>query len=57
MKERIFKNYATTALGMIMILAAAYVAIVNKDNSTATLIGGYGLIFLRSKDSLIGLEK
>ena len=37
-------------------LGAGYLAIVKNDNVNATFIGGYALIFLRSKDSLIGLS-
>ena len=56
MKTRLFKNYATTVVGLLLMLGAGYLAIFEKDNVNASFIGGYALIFLRSKDSLIGLE-
>jgi len=57
MKDRLFKNYITTGLGVLLMLGAGYLAIFNEDLERATFIGGYALIFLRSKDSLIGISK
>jgi len=54
-KTRLFKNYATTIVGLLLMLGAGYLAVIEKDNVNASFIGGYALIFLRSKDSLIGL--
>lgn len=56
MKTRLFKNYATTIVGLLLMLGAGYLAVIEKDNVNASFIGGYALIFLRSKDSLIGLS-
>jgi len=56
MKTRLFKNYATTILGLLLMVGAGYLAVIEKDNVNASFIGGYALIFLRSKDSLIGLS-
>lgn len=55
MKTRLFKNWATTILGLLLMLGAGYVGIIQNDVERATFLGGYALIFLRSKDSLIGL--
>lgn len=54
-KDRLFKNYFTTILGVLFMLGAGYVFIVQKDTERAASLGGFGLMFLRSKDSLIGL--
>ena len=56
MKTRLFKNYATTILGLLLMVGAGYLAVIEKDNTNAAFIGGYALIFLRSKDSLLGLD-
>lgn len=56
MKDRLLKNYITTALGVLLMIGAGYIAIFQKDTERATFIGGYALIFLRSKDSLLGLQ-
>jgi len=56
MKTRLFKNYATTILGLLLMVGAGYLAVIEKDNVNASFIGGYALIFLRSKDSLLGLD-
>ena len=47
MKTRLFKNYATTILGLLLMLGAGYLAVIEKDNTNAAFIGGYALIFLR----------
>lgn len=58
MKDRLLKNYATTILGIIAIAGAIYMH-VSKDYTSqeAIELGALGLIFLRSRDSLIGLDK
>lgn len=56
MKTRLFKNYITTIIGLLLLLGAAYVGIFQENMERATFIGGYALLFLRSKDSLIGLS-
>jgi len=56
MKTRLFKNYATTCLGILFLAGAGYIALVQKDTERATFLGGYALLLLRSKDSLIGLS-
>ncbi len=55
MKNRLLKNYITTGLGILLLLGAAYVGIVQQNMERASFIGGYALLFLRSKDSLLGL--
>ena len=32
MKTRLFKNYATTILGLLLMLGAGYLAVIEKDN-------------------------
>ena len=57
--ERLFKNgIATTILGIILMGGSAYMYI-SKDFTAieAGELAALGLIFLRSKDSLIGLTK
>lgn len=56
-KDRIIKNYVTTIVGLLLICGAGYIAIFQNNTERASFIGGYGLLFLRSKDSLIGLSK
>jgi cell division protein FtsW (lipid II flippase) len=56
MKERLFKNFITTILGVILILASLVAVFINK--ATAEEVAGWitlGVTFLRSKDSLIAL--
>ena len=56
MKNRLLKNYITTFLGLIILAFAGYVFAIGKVSMMeAELIAGYGLVLLRSKDSLIGL--
>ena len=57
--ERLFKNgIVTTLLGIILMGGSAYMYI-SKDFTSieAGELAALGLIFLRSKDSLIGLTK
>lgn len=56
MKNRLFSNYVTTILG-VLILAFCGV-IIYTEKETAEGMSGWlavGLMFLRSKDSLIAL--
>jgi len=56
MKSRLFSNWATTLLGLLIILVCIYLMMV-KSHSTEELSGwlATALLFLRSKDSLIAL--
>lgn len=56
MKSRLFSNYATTIIGLLIILVCLYLMFV-KSHSTEELSGwlATALLFLRSKDSLIAL--
>ena len=58
MKERLFSNYITTILG-ILIIAFCGVMIFTEKATTGDMSGwlATGLLFLRSKDSLIALPK
>jgi len=56
MKNRIFSNYVTTILGLLIIIFSGIMLYTEK--STAEAMSGWfttGLLFLRSKDSLIAL--
>lgn len=57
--ERLFKNgFVTTVLGIVILGFAGYMWYSGKaTNVEATMWAGYGFIFLRSKDSLIGISK
>ena len=55
--KRLFKTgLVTTVLGVIMVLGATYLYLFEKDTVRATELGAMALVFLRSKDSLIGLS-
>jgi len=56
MKKRIFSNYITTIFGLIILLFCMVMLYEQKYN-VEELSGwlAVGLLFLRSKDSLIGL--
>lgn len=56
MKTRLFSNYVTTIIGLLIILVCMYLMIA-KSHSTEELSGwlATALLFLRSKDSLIAL--
>ncbi len=58
MKDRIVSNYVTTVLG-VLILVFCGVMIYMEKATTADMSGwlATGLLFLRSKDSLIALPK
>lgn len=56
MKERIFKNIFTTLIGTIIILVCLFM--IYQGKQSAEQLSGWlavGLLFLRSKDSLIGI--
>ena len=58
MKKRLFSNYITIILGVLIIIFCGYMMFTEK--STAQDMAGWltvGLLFLRSKDSLIALPK
>jgi uncharacterized membrane protein len=56
MKTRLFSNYITTILGLLIIVFCA-VMLYTEKQSTEEMSGwlATGLLFLRSKDSLIAL--
>jgi putative cell wall-binding protein len=53
--ERLVKSYVTTIIGVAIIVYAGWQYHDGKSMEEVMKIGGYGLIFLRSKDSLIGI--
>jgi hypothetical protein len=56
MKERLFKNIFTTILGVAILLFC--LLMIYQGKQTAEQLSGWvavGLLFLRSKDSLIGI--
>ena len=58
MKNRIFANYVTTILGILILIFCGVVIYMEKQ--TAQEMAGWltvGLLFIRSKDSLIALPK
>tara|TARA_R100000988_G_scaffold90879_1_gene54562 strand:- start:828 stop:1007 length:180 start_codon:yes stop_codon:yes gene_type:complete len=58
MKNRILSNYVTTILGVLIIIFCAVMMFLEKASSTE--LSGWlalGIMFLRSKDSLIALPK
>lgn len=58
MKKRIFENYITTILGVLILIFCGVMLYTEKQ--TASEMAGWltvGLLFLRSKDSLIALPK
>lgn len=58
MKNRLIKNYFTTILGVLILGFAGYMFSIDKLTTTeAEMVAGYGLILLRSKDSLIGIKE
>ena len=58
MKNRIFTNYLTTILGVLIIIFCAVMMFLEKAN-TMDMSGwlALGVMFLRSKDSLIAMPK
>ena len=59
MKNRLFKDgKITTIAGLLIVGAAVYMYLTPLySQMEAAELGALGLIFLRSKDSLIGLSK
>ena len=57
MKERLFKNWVTSIIGVGIVASAGY--FLHKGHSYEMVTGWVttGLLFLRSKDSLINLPK
>jgi len=58
MKNRLFENWVTTLLGVIILVFCGL--IIYTEKQTASDMSGWltvGLMFLRSKDSLIALPK
>ncbi len=58
MKNRLFENWVSTLLGVIILVFCGLVIYTEKQ--TASDMAGWltvGLMFLRSKDSLIALPK
>ena len=58
MKNRLFENYVTTILGVLILIFCGVMLYTEKQ--TASEMAGWltvGLLFLRSKDSLIALPK
>ena len=58
MKNRLFTNYLTTILGVLIIIFCAVMMFLEKASSTE--LSGWlalGIMFLRSKDSLIAMPK
>ena len=54
--NRVTKNLVTTVIGVLILGASFYMWMTAKaTQNEAMLLGGIGLIFLRTKDSLIGL--
>lgn len=55
--NRVINNWATTIIGVIAIIGAIYMFLTPEFTTTeASELAGIGFIFLRSKDSLIGLS-
>jgi hypothetical protein len=58
LKERLFtKGMITTAIGLMFLIGAFGAWYAKFPIEEVTLIAGYGLLFLRSKDSLIGIKE
>lgn len=58
MKKRLFSNYVTTILGLLILIFCGTMIFMEK--ATIEDMSGWmttGLLFLRSKDSLIALPK
>ena len=58
MKDRLFSNYVTTILGLLVLIFCG--AMIFMEKATVEEMSGWmttGLLFLRSKDSLIALPK
>lgn len=59
MKNRLFKDGKVTTIAGLLIIGGAVYMYLNPlyTQMEAAELGALGLIFLRSKDSLIGLSK
>ena len=58
MKKRLFENWVTTILGVLILGFCA--AVIYTEKQTAQDMSGWlavGLLFLRSKDSLIAIPE
>ena len=58
MKDRLFSNYVTTAIGLLILIFCG--VMIFMEIATIEDMSGWmttGLLFLRSKDSLIALPK
>lgn len=57
--NRLFKSgIITTIIGLLIVASAIITWMMEKTDSTEALaISGLGMVFLRSKDSLIGLKE
>jgi len=56
--KRLLENYVTTALGLVCVCGAIFMYLSKNHTSIeAGELVTLGLLFLRSKDSLIGLGK
>jgi hypothetical protein len=56
MKNRLIENYATSIIGLLLLGAAGYFTITGHSYETTSAWFTLGVTFLRSKDSIIGLE-
>jgi len=58
MKDRLFKSgLVTTIIGCSLCVFASVMYAINKPVDEAVILFGWGLTFLRSKDSLIGINE
>jgi hypothetical protein len=57
MKSRLINNYTTTIIGVVFIGAGLYMQIEKYEEASWAQAYFVGLLFLRAKDSLIGLDK
>jgi hypothetical protein len=57
MMNRLFKDgLITTLLGVMIFILAAVLYSIGKPMEEVAILAGWGLMFLRAKDSLIGLD-
>ena len=55
--DRLFKSgLVTTILGLLICASAVVFYYIDKPMEEVVILFGWGLTFLRSKDSLIGIE-